>query len=539
MSIPAAPHPARRASRGRRASRSRRASRGRRRTAGLLAALLVPVLVLTGCVPGLLDGITGAESSTPTGEEVPENVRPYFSQVLRWERCGGGAQCATAVAPLDWDNPGDGSDIELALVRHPATEEAQGSLFVNPGGPGASGFDFVRDSVDAAVSAELRAQYDVIGWDPRGVGRSSAVTCYTDPAQMDEFVYGVPEAEAGTPEWVDELTASAVDFAEACAENSGPLLEFVDTDSTVRDLDLLRSIVGDETLTYFGYSYGTEIGARYAEAFPDRTGRLVLDGATDPTTSQFEVVLAQSVGFEAALTTYITECAAARTCPFPTDTAAALGIVEQLYAQLDDEPIPAADGRQFTGSTLDIAIATALYDEGSWPFLSDMFTELRDGVADTGFLLADFYYGREDGEYVDNSLEAFIAINCLDYPVERDPATIVEQNAAIAEAAPVTTDPSPLGDVVCQNWPYESDAALEPVSAEGAPPILVVGTTGDPATPYEWAVSLSEQLASGVLLTYDGEGHIAYDEGDPCINDLVDAFLLEGAVPAGATVCLG
>ena len=538
MSIPAAPSLDRHATASPR--RARRLSRFRsHRAAGLLAALLVPVLALSGCVPSFLDGITGGQSSTPTGEEVAENLRPYFSQALRWERCGGGAQCATAVAPLDWQNPGDGSDVELALVRHPATEQSKGSLFMNPGGPGASGFDFVRDTVDVAVSAEVRAQYDVIGWDPRGVGRSSAVTCYTDAAQMDEFVYGVPAAPTGSPEWVDELTASADDFAEACAENSGPLLEFVDTDSTVRDLDLLRAIVGDETLTYFGYSYGTDIGARYADMFPERAGRLVLDGATDPTTSQFEVVLAQSVGFESALTTYITECAAAGTCPFPTDTAAALGIVEQLYAQLDATPIPAADGRLFTASTLDIAIATALYDEGSWPFLSDMFVELRDGVVDTGFMLADFYYGREDGEYADNSLEAFIAINCLDYPVERDPATIVAQNTAVAEAAPITTDPGPLGDVICQNWPFTSDAALEPVSAAGAPPILVVGTTGDPATPYEWAVALADQLSSGVLLTYDGEGHIAYDEGDPCINDLVDAFLLDGSVPAGETVCPG
>ncbi|WP_317451135.1 alpha/beta hydrolase [Microcella alkalica] len=515
---------------------SRPAARLRR---AATAMVLIGVLALSGCVPAWLADLTGQDRSTPTSEEVDAALEPYYRQVLVWNDCGGGAQCATAIAPLDWEQPGEGDDVELALVRYRATEQKQGSLFVNPGGPGASGFDFVRDSIDFAVSERLREGFDVIGWDPRGVGRSSAVTCYTDPADMDEFIYGVPEAEYGSPAWVDELTASAERFVDACVENSGPLLEHVDTDSTVRDLDMLRAVVGDEALHYFGYSYGTEIGARYADRFPERVGRLVLDGATDPTTTQFEVVLAQSIGFEAALTTYLTECTAAATCPFPADVEAALALVEQLYQRLADEPIPAEDGRLFSDSVLDIAIATALYDEGSWEFLSQMFTELRSGVVETGFLLADFYYGRENGEYVDNSLEAFIAINCLDYPVERDPQTIIEQNEQIAEAAPVTSEPSPLGDVVCQSWPHEFEGELAPVRGEGAAPILVIGTTGDPATPYVWAEALADQLESGVLLTYDGEGHIAYDEGDPCINDLVDDYLLTGAVPAADPVCAG
>lgn len=504
-----------------------------------VVAVLVPVLLLTGCVPSWLNGFMGRDSSTPTGEEVTAGLEPYYRQSLVWERCGGGAQCATAIAPLDWENPGEGDDVELALVRYRASEQALGSLFVNPGGPGASGFDFVRDSVDFAVSERLRENFDVIGWDPRGVGRSSAVTCYTATADKDQFIYGVPESEYGTEAWIEEVTASAKRFVDACVENTGPLLEHVDTDSTVRDLDMLRAVVGDEQLNYFGYSYGTDIGARYADRYPGRVGRLVLDGATDPTASQFEVVLAQSTGFESALTTYLAECASAGTCPFPADTAAALSIVEQLYERVRVDPIPAADGRLFDSAVLDIAIATALYDEGSWEFLSQMFTELRTGVVETGFLLADFYYGREEGEYVDNSLEAFIAINCLDYPVERDPQTIIEQNQRIADAAPVTADPSPIGDVVCQNWPYEFEGELAPVSAEGAEPILVIGTTGDPATPYVWAQALAEQLSSGVLLTYDGEGHIAYDEGDPCINDLVDEYFITGAVPPSDPVCAG
>jgi pimeloyl-ACP methyl ester carboxylesterase len=510
-----------------------------RRSAFLASLVLAPALLLSGCVPGGLSGLLGGDASTPTGESVPENLRPYYSQVLSWAGCGDGAQCATAIAPLDWDNPGEGDDIELAMVRHPASGEAQGSLFINPGGPGASGFDFVRDSVDFAVSAELQREFDIVGWDPRGVGRSSAVTCYTDAADLDAFIFGMPEATAGTPEWEAEIIASSIAFAEACAANTGPLLQFVDTGSTVRDLDMMRAVVGDAQLNFFGYSYGTDIGARYAEKFPQNVGRLVLDGATDPTTTTFEVVLAQSEGFELALQAYLAGCVDLGSCPFPGSRDDSLALIRDLYDRLDADPIEADDGRFFDGAVLDIAIATALYDEGSWPVLSQMFTELRTGVVETGFMLADFYYGREEGAYTDNSLEAFIAINCLDYPVETDRAVIAAQNEQIRAVAPTTADPSALGDVLCANWPFQFEGDLGPVSGTGAAPILVVGTTGDPATPFQWAEALAAQLESGVLLTWVGEGHIAYDEGDPCINDVVDEYFITGAVPADGLVCQG
>ena len=265
----------------------------------------------------------------------------------------------------------------------------------------------------------------------------------------------------------------------------------------------------------------------------------MLDGATDPTTTTFEVVLAQSAGFEQALRAYLEGCPSLGECPFTGGVEESLDLIRELYDRLGEEPIAAEDGRFFDSAVLDIAIATALYDEGSWSFLSEMFSELRTGEVATGFLLADFYYGREGGRYVDNSLEAFIAINCLDYPVETDRDVIAAQNERIREVAPTTADPSPLGDVICANWPHSFEGDLEPVRAAGAPPILVVGTTGDPATPYEWAEALAEQLESGVLITYVGEGHIAYDEGDPCINELVDAYLLTGEVPASDPVCNG
>jgi pimeloyl-ACP methyl ester carboxylesterase len=514
----------------------RRSSRWRVAVASLL---LASSLLVSGCVPAAVDVTPDVDDSPATGESVDVSLQPYYRQSLDWSDCGARAECATAIAPLDWNDAAAGVDVELALVRHRATGDVAGSLFINPGGPGASGVDFVRDNVNLAISARVREQYDVIGWDPRGVGASSAVSCFTDPREMDDFIYGVPSAKRNSPEWLDEVTQSAQSFVDACVENSGWLLPYVDTLSTVRDLDMLRAVVGDERLSYLGYSYGTEIGARYADEFPDRVGRLVLDGAIDPSATQFEIVLAQSIGFERALTVYLSECAPAETCPFPVDTDAALALVEQLYDRLAESPIPAADGRLFTDSVLDIAIATALYNRASWQFLGRMFTELRSGTVETGFLLADFYYGRDRNGYTNNSVEAFIAINCLSYVAERDPDVIRQQNDQIAAAAPVTSDPSPLGDVLCQNWPAEPRGDRTAVRAAGAPPILVIGTTGDPATPYVWAQALAEQLESGFLITYDGEGHVAYDEGDPCINDPVDDFFLTGAVPATDPVCPG
>jgi pimeloyl-ACP methyl ester carboxylesterase len=261
---------------------------------GAVAGALAALLALTGCMPSLLN--PERPVSTPTGEHVDADLEPFYTQVLEWERCGDEMGCATATAPLDWENPGDG-EIELALVRHVATGDKIGSLLVNPGGPGGSGYDFIMDSLQYAVGEPLQERFDVVGFDPRGVGRSSSVTCYDD-AKMDDYLYGIIPAERGSDEWVAEVGASAADFGAACSAETGDLLPNVDTVSAARDLDLLRAILGDEQLNYLGYSYGTFLGATYAGLYPEKVGRLVLDGAVDPSASDFEVTKAQSVGFE-------------------------------------------------------------------------------------------------------------------------------------------------------------------------------------------------------------------------------------------------
>jgi len=484
--------------------------------------------VLAGCV---------AVADNPA-ETTEDPLAPYLGQEVQWSDCGAGAECATVTAPLDWDNPGVGEDVNLAVSRHSATGQTLGSLFVNPGGPGASGYEFVLDSVDFAVSEVLRESFDVIGWDPRGVNFSSPVSCAATDAELDYFFFGELEAQPDTPEWDAELLAESIRFGQECQANTGELLEFVDTLSTVRDLDLLRHLVGDEQLNYLGYSYGTLIGALYIDTFPEKVGRMVLDGPVDPGASQFDLVVNQHRGFEEALEAYLVECDLTNSCPFAGSLEQRLRGVSDLYDELEQNPLRHADGRLIDDGMLRTAMVTTLYAQSSWPFLTRMFEELQEGVTDTAIFLVDFYYDREGGVYQNNSMEAFIAINCLDYPVESDPAVLEAQADQLREAAPYTARPSGDGDLVCMNWPYPPKLNKGPVRGEGANPVVILGTTGDPATPYNWSVSLNEQLENSVLLTLVGEGHLAYDERVTCINDPVDTYFVTGDLPEDGLTCV-
>ena len=479
--------------------------------------------------------LAGCQAAEPIEE--PDATSYYFDQEVVWEECEFEAECATVIAPLDWDNIEQLSDIELALVRHRASGTAQGSLFVNPGGPGASGFDFVAESVDFAVGASLRESFDIVGWDPRGVGRSSAVSCAQTDEDLDYFFFGELEAEYGTPEFDEELLAESIRFGQECRAHTGDLLGFVDTLSTVKDLDLLRHLVGDEALNYLGYSYGTLIGAIYIDTFPERVGRIVLDGPVDPSASQFDLVINQHRGFENALIAYLNYCDANGFCPFPGDLTARLEAVSAIYDRLEEEPLRHSDGRILDDSMFRTAMVTTLYSQQSWSFLTQLFAEVQLDQTDTAMFLVDFYYDRVDGVYQDNSMEAFIAINCLDYPTERDPEVIADQARQLREAAPYTARPKGYGDLVCQNWPYPPRLTKGEVQGVGAAPVVILGTTGDPATPYLWAESLAEQLDNAVFVTLEGEGHLAYPNGNACINGPVDEYFRTGVLPPDGLRC--
>jgi pimeloyl-ACP methyl ester carboxylesterase len=429
--------------------------------------------------------------------------------------------------------------MSLRLVKHPATGgDPMGTLFVNPGGPGASGAEYIANSIDFVIPETVQREYDVIGWDPRGVGASTPVRCF-DAADMDDFLFGLGETgdlEVGSDEWIAAALDESRAFGAACEEGTGPLLGHVDTASTVRDLDMLRAIVGDSALNYLGFSYGTYIGARYADAFPERVGRLVLDGAMDPTTELADVVREQTRGFELALRAYTTDCLQRRGCPLSGTVDDAMASIGALLDRVDEEPLQGSDGRMLSAGTMLTAIITPLYAQSNWRYLDQLWETVAQGDADVALSLADFYYDRVDGRYLSNSTEAFSAINCLDYPGGLDPDRMREQAAELADIAPTIGRFQGYGGISCAAWPVQGVADRVGVTAAGADPILVVGTTGDPATPYRWAESLAQQLESGVLVTYVGEGHTAYGESD-CVDRVVDAYLLTGAVPAEDPRC--
>ncbi len=504
-----------------------------------MATALAGALVLSACAPlfSLLDGLRSPRPAAPA-----ELVGTDFgAQQPRWHDCAGGMQCAKVYAPLDWKDT-EGDRIELALVKQPATGGAPlGTLFVNPGGPGASGVDYIAESIDYAVGEPLQQAYDVIGWDPRGVGSSSSVVCLDD-AEMDDYLFGLGATdglEPGSEAWIEAAVQESADYGETCLERTGELLGHVDTASTVQDLDMLRAIVGDDKLNYLGYSYGTYIGARYADAYPERVGKLVLDGAIDPTSTEAEVVREQTRGFELALRAYMTDCLSRSDCPVSGSIDQAMASWHDMIAAVEAEPLTGADGRIVGSGTLLTAIITPLYSQQSWPYLDQLYLSIVQGDAEVALTLADFYFDRVDGRYTSNLITAFAAINCLDYPrfLPLDVERMRADAAELASIAPTIGPFQGFGDVSCAGWPVPGVEDRSPVTAAGADPILVIGTTGDPATPLRWAESLASQLESGLLLTYEGEGHTAYGES-ACVNDIVEQYFLTGAVPAEGARCV-
>jgi pimeloyl-ACP methyl ester carboxylesterase len=509
--------------------RTRRTIRG-----VVLAALAAASVALAGCsfIPD--EPTRPTSSAQPDVSGIDESLVPFYGQELVWEDCGASFDCTTVRAPLDWEEP-EAGDIELSVVRQRATDgEPVGSLLTNPGGPGASGVDLVQSSVDFAVGEALQADYDVIGFDPRGVGRSTAVRCY-DAAEMDAYLFDIPQGARGSAEWEAALTERNARFAEACDENSDGILPFITTVQSARDMDLLRGVLGDEKLNYLGYSYGTFLGATYADLYPERVGRLVLDGAIDPQTSSLEVSTTQAIGFESALRTYMADCLGSEDCPFAGTVDDAMADLGTLLASVDRAPLPGTDGRELGADSLMTAIIAALYSQDSWSFLTTALASALEGQADPAFQLADFYYARSGGQYTDNSTEAFTAYNCMDYPAD-DPAAEEASQAVLEEKAP-TVAPYWSGVDGCIDWPAEPTGTRGALTADGAAPIVVVGTTGDPATPYEWSVALADQLSSGVLVTRVGEGHTGYNKGNDCVDEAVETYFVDGTVPTDGLRC--
>ena len=511
------------------------------RPGGLLRAaslVVVVALVVAGCSTAKHQSAvaTGTTASSSGTNAAPAGLERFYGQQLDWTTCGT-FECAKATVPVDWSAP-DGAVIQLALERQRATGgTAVGSLLINPGGPGASGVDALKSVALERISKDVLAKYDVVGFDPRGVSRSARVTC-TDSKALDSIVSADPDYT--TPAGIDAVEQTYAAFGAACLAKTGDLLGHVDTVSAVKDMDVLRAALGDEKLTYLGYSYGTQLGATYAALFPERVGRLVLDGALDPTLTYDQTAIGQAKGFESALRAYVTDCQAGKGCPLTGSVDEGLAQIKNLLDRARAKPLATNQaGRRLTGSLAFTGIALPLYSSSSWSYLTAALTKALQSDDGSGLLsLADSYYERSpDGTYANNSTEAFWAIGCLDDQPSADPSDMAASAAAIQAAAPTVGYYFAYGAVICAKWPVPKVGPLDSYAAKGAAPILVVGTTNDPATPYAWAQSLSKLLSSGVLLTYKGEGHTAYGVANACLNGAVDAYLLDGTVPADGTRC--
>ena len=515
------------------------------RGARAVAAVVTAAVLLAGCTsasqhklptqtstpvasPAATDGLSGADAAAQ---------QKYYGQALVWSDCGGGFQCATAKAPLDWAHPSQGDPISLALIRKPATGAKQGSLFVNPGGPGVSGVDFVRNSV-GATSATLQKHFDVVGWDPRGVGKSSAVTCYDDKG-LDDFLYGITPGERGSDEWLAASKKSVSDLGQACLKNTGQLLGHVDTATTAHDLDMLRANVGDQKLNYLGFSYGTMIGAIYADLFPKTVGRMTLDGVVDPASSYDELTELQAKGFESNLRAYAQWCLGQdKSCPFSGSVDQVMNTIAGMLDTVQKHPIKNSDGRMLGASTLLLAIITPLYSTSNWPALDTLFKDVEHGSARVAFILADEYNDRDsNGTYTTNTAVAFQSIDCLDYTFDTDPAHMAAEAKRVAQVAPVMGPFFSYGGITCWNWPFKPVRTPAPVHATGSAPILVLGTTNDPATPYQESVNLANDLDNGHLVTWNGSGHTAYGRSNSCVSNTVDDYFVKGSVPARDPHC--
>lgn len=511
-------------------------------TALALVALTLPV-ALSGCVGGSGRASVPSASALPSSLARPVTTDPatspqfarFYRQQVSWASCGDGFQCAKVTAPIDWADPA-GATIQLAVKRLPASGKKIGSMLVNPGGPGVSGLGFVDQARDQ-FGKPVREAFDVVGWDPRGVGQSAPVDCYT-PAQVDRYVS--VDATPDTPAEVAALEAAARDLGDACVRKVGPLVGHVDTLSTVKDMDLLRAVVGDLQLSYYGASYGTFLGAWYAQEFPWRVGRLVLDGAVDPSLTTEEYAAGQAEGFYRGLRAFIADCQSrGKECPLRGSVDDGIAQLGQLIAAADENPLRTKDksGRKLTESLFLVGVAMAMYLEQLWPTLVKGLTEASQGDGSTLLTLADLYYEREDPKAYTQTLAANAAIYCLDHPDTDTSAQAKALADTLQRKYPPQGAAMGWGLVGCSQWPIKAVLKPQRLTAPGAAPILVVGTTGDPATPYAWAKSLASQLSSGRLLTWEGSGHTAYGQGSSCVVKVVESYLVAGVVPARDTTC--
>ncbi|UOY02076.1 alpha/beta hydrolase [Blastococcus sp. PRF04-17] len=521
-----------------------RSSRGR---SVVPSILLASSLVLAGC--SSFSGSVEEESTASAAPTTP--AEPQVAEI-EWTDCNAQLQgliaerpgaernlsfeCGTTEVPISYDEP-EGATLPLFLVRVVMAGQTDriGSLMVNPGGPGVSGADAAL-SAALTLPVEVLQRFDIVGFDPRGVGLSTPVECIPDETKEDIVA---AEPRPVTDEQIDEAFALAQEVADACAEEYGDALGTFNTTDTARDMDRLREALGDEQLTYLGYSYGTTLGSTYAELFPENVRAVVLDAAVDPDTDKVEHAEARAAALEAGFDAFAENCVGLIAgCPIGADPRA---FVENLLTTAAATPVPSADpedaaaARRATPGVIQTAIAAALYDTASWPQLAQALAAASKGDSAGLFSLADAYAGRlEDGTY-SNLFDANIAINCADTDVTVEEREIRELAVEWNQKYPLFGAGSAVGLYTCNVWEAER-TPLPERDAEGSAPILVVGTAGDPVTPLPGAVDMAEDLESGVLLTWQGQGHTAYPKSE-CVTAAVNAYLIDLTAPLDGLTC--
>lgn len=481
----------------------------------------------------------GANSSASAAVALSPNTSA--SKSLDWKPCRDVREirCTLLRVPLDRTRP-TGPKVSIAISMLPARSPSRriGVLLVNPGGPGSSGQKFVRQ-LRRGFSATILDRFDVIGWDPRGVGGSGEIRCYGDQKSYDRYYAVDPDPDS--PAEVDALIDTARQFAQACgAKNSRDVLRFAGTADVVDDMDAIRVALGEETISFFGFSYGTLLGLRYADKYPKRVRAFALDGILDPTADTSERSAEQAAGFDRALTGFLDLCGDVR-CGWVRNGETAGDAFDRLAKTLDAKPISIRRGfkpaRRLGSGEFIVGVLASLYNRDSgWPLLRRALSEVEKGDASTMLALFDSYADREPTGY-GNIAEANAAVNCVDVPSPRGGAPYAVLAERLGNTSPRFGRLAGYSSIVCGFWPVPSTGSVAPVAAKGSAPLLLVGTTRDPATPYVWAQSVARQLDNSVLLTYDSDGHTGYLGGNPCVQRNVHRYLVDLVLPRPGTTC--
>ena len=523
-----------------------------------LAVLLAVVAVTAGCTAspssagssaqassgGTAAGSVVAGTAVPLQGPHPTTLAAYYAQRLAWVACNKGFQCARLYVPFDYAHPA-GPAFSLPVVRLPAAKPAQriGALVVNPGGPGGSGVAYALGATSGEFSQAILDRFDIVGFDPRGVGGSvPALHCVTG-SQLDRY-FAVNEAPA-SPGQLAAVVSANQGFAQDCARNARALLPYVGTASSARDMDVLRAALGEPRLTYLGKSYGTVLGASYAQQFPSRVRALVLDGAVSPGLSGTDLDITQAQGFSVAFGQFASWCATQTGCPLPADPAAAEAKVSALVTEANAKPLANVYTKQpADGAMVLLGIAAALYSKTAWPYLRDALANaFNAGDGSVLVQLADDLEERNPNGTYSNLADVGTAVDCVDWPWPRSLAAWQAAAATAAQKSPLFGPSLLWSSLSCAYWSVPASPVLTGPSSQAAhsrkiaTPVLVVGDLKDPATPYAWAVTLARWLRPGVLLGWNGEGHTSYMEGSSCIDAAVDAYLINLTVPRNGTIC--